>query len=326
MNEEEGYTRSYRRKWRNPVFKNLLDAGIWSYLTDNAAWRETTVRFGGGIVKLERGQIVTSERFLAEGFCVGRQVVRRLLDALDEAGMITRAPVHGGTVLTITNYEEYQGVREGAQSQPSANPAPTHQPTQQPTQQNGENGEEEQELTEEANPANNPAPTQRCTGTNPNKKEGKNLYIPSPPVAPPAGSEIARQMIAAWAEEFEGTGIPIPRELTDKRITAARLRLQQQFGGDLGSFRAYLQQIRGSPFLMGANDRDWRADFDWALSPSNIAKVREGKYRGNTPSTSKPASNRDDIRAGILAGLALGMDASLPDPGGLARDPAESFG
>lgn len=104
-----GWTKSYRRKWKHPVFRNLRDAGIWSYLIDNAAWCDNTdIRFEGHRILLQRGQIAVSERFLATGFCCDRQVIRRLLDALEIDLMITRQKTHGFTIITICNYCEYQ--------------------------------------------------------------------------------------------------------------------------------------------------------------------------------------------------------------------------
>jgi hypothetical protein len=33
-----------------------------------------------------------------------------------------------------------------------------------------------------------------------------------------------------------------------------------------------------SQFLNGANDRGWKADFDWVLKPSSFLNILEGKY------------------------------------------------
>lgn len=128
---EGGFTRSFRAKWQHPVFRNLRDAGIWSWLTDSAVWKDTKTRFGGHVIELKRGQLITSERFIAEGFCVDRQVIRRLLDALESEQMITRKKTHGGTVITICNYDRYQSPTDW--QNPEESPAETHdEPTTNP--------------------------------------------------------------------------------------------------------------------------------------------------------------------------------------------------
>ncbi len=127
-----GYTLSHRDKWSNPVFRNLLEAGIWSWICDTAAWKDTRVRFAGKLIALKRGQIVVSERFISEGFCVGRQIVRTFLDNLENDHMITREVTQSTTIITICNYSKYQ-VEEN-HTNPLTNPEPTHSPTQsQPT-------------------------------------------------------------------------------------------------------------------------------------------------------------------------------------------------
>ena len=45
-----------------------------------------------------------------------------------------------------------------------------------------------------------------------------------------------------------------------------------------------------TPFLKGANERNWSADFDWMMKPTNFAKILEHKYddrvQGETQNTS----------------------------------------
>lgn len=104
-----GYTKSYRDKWTNPVFRNLLEVGIWSWMCDTAVWEEERlVRFNMKLIKLKRGQVPVSERFIAEGFGIGRQVVRTLLSNLLANHMVTQEITQGVTILSICNYDKYQ--------------------------------------------------------------------------------------------------------------------------------------------------------------------------------------------------------------------------
>lgn len=95
------------------MFLNFRDAAVWSYLIDNAAWADgTDIRFQGVRFMLNAGQIMTSERFLAEGFSCDRQVVRRIFEALEKDQMITRERTRDATIITICNYKRYQGFEE----------------------------------------------------------------------------------------------------------------------------------------------------------------------------------------------------------------------
>lgn len=63
--------------------------------------------------------------------------------------------------------------------------------------------------------------------------------------------------------------------------------------GDIGGIDAWRSMcvgIAGSAFLTGANDRGWRADFDWCLEPKNFTKIDEGKYANRAgQAAEKPA-------------------------------------
>ncbi|MCP4460930.1 MAG: hypothetical protein GY816_23360 [Cytophagales bacterium] len=47
---------------------------------------------------------------------------------------------------------------------------------------------------------------------------------------------------------------------------------------NLDWWRKFFERVRECPWLMGANDRKWRADLEWLLSPSKFIKIREGDY------------------------------------------------
>jgi hypothetical protein len=174
---DEGWTRSYRGRWTHPVFRSLLHAGMWAWMTDTAAWRDTCVRFGTQWIKLERGQLVTSERFMAEGFEVNRIVVRRLLDTLEEAGMIARSKpqkraqggahpraqdgaqaedqqrAQAGTIITICNYDKFQSSEEGESPPESPPESPRRaqaEPTRSPNKKEDKNLRKEESDSSEA--------------------------------------------------------------------------------------------------------------------------------------------------------------------------------
>jgi len=141
---DDGWTKSYRRKWWHPVFRNLRDASIWAFLLDNAAWRDDTdVRFEGARMTLMAGQIAVSERFLATGFCCDRQVIRRVLSALESDHMVTTNKTRAATIITICNYKQYQARSEDGK--PTDATDETHlEPTSNPNIEEDKNSKKEE--------------------------------------------------------------------------------------------------------------------------------------------------------------------------------------
>jgi len=47
---------------------------------------------------------------------------------------------------------------------------------------------------------------------------------------------------------------------------------------NLDYWKRLFEYVRGSPFLMGENDRQWTCDLEWIIKPKNFVKIIEGKY------------------------------------------------
>jgi hypothetical protein len=116
-----GYVRTYRKVFRNPVFKNEAEALIFIWMIAQAAWKPTRVRYKGRLIELERGQLAISIRDLASRMDRGVGTIRHLLDKLKNDEMIstvgsTASSTVGSTVgstavnvISICNYDIYQG-------------------------------------------------------------------------------------------------------------------------------------------------------------------------------------------------------------------------
>lgn len=108
-----GYAKAWRSRWEHPVFKDKVEAAVWAWMCDTARWKrhEFATRFG--LVVLERGQLLISERQIAEDFRLHKNAVRGLLARLTQANMIALKKDHdasrAGTICTISKYDDYQG-------------------------------------------------------------------------------------------------------------------------------------------------------------------------------------------------------------------------
>lgn len=84
----------------------------WADLIALAAWSPRSVVVGSQAVELQRGQLLTSERFLASRWGWSTTKVRRYLCLCVDMGRVEvgkkREIKHGGTIISLTNYETYQ--------------------------------------------------------------------------------------------------------------------------------------------------------------------------------------------------------------------------
>jgi hypothetical protein len=71
--------------------------------------------------------------------------------------------------------------------------------------------------------------------------------------------------------------LPAVAILNDARRKAIAARCRNELPSR-EHWDAYFDAVREQPFLLGSNDRNWRADFDWLLKPANITRVIERTY------------------------------------------------
>lgn len=106
------------------------------------------------------------------------------------------------------------------------------------------------------------------------------------PQPPSSERDDCEQAFDAWNRLAGEKGLAKAQRLTDSRRRKLRQRLAECGGMD--GWMAAMERIRGSPFLLGENDRGWRADLDFVLQQSSFTKLMEGAY-----DRSKPASALD---------------------------------
>lgn len=96
------------------------------------------------------------------------------------------------------------------------------------------------------------------------------------------------EIFAKWNSFPE---LPKIARITDKRRSAARTRLKDPFFRE--HWKAGIEAIPQRPFLLGKNDRGWKADIDWFLTPEAITKIVEGKYQSHQPAQKQLAIHHD---------------------------------
>ena len=116
-----------------------------------------------------------------------------------------------------------------------------------------------------------------------------------PPKSPEGESDkIDYQKLVDYFNRTFAGKLPTVTQLTDKRKAAIKARMANH--GKDAIFKMLLNAAK-SPFLMGENNQNWRADFDWIFKPTNFVKILEGNYLkreddGQTTSNATPGQNR----------------------------------
>ena len=105
-----GYIKLYRKCLENEFFleKPFDRWRAFEYLLISARYKPSRVILKGQIIELEAGQLVVSEKKLAEKWDWSRGKVRRFLSLLESLQMIQLNGTAYGTLVTIENYTKYQ--------------------------------------------------------------------------------------------------------------------------------------------------------------------------------------------------------------------------
>lgn len=94
----------------------------------------------------------------------------------------------------------------------------------------------------------------------------------------PPPSIASKSLLEIW-ENNRGAMSSV-RSFTNQRVNKCKQRLRSpSFNPE--DFRVAVCKASTTPFLLGDNERGWKADFDWFIaSDTNYVKVLEGKYDG----------------------------------------------
>lgn len=117
----------------HPVFANepFTEREAWAWLISEAAWKPRRKRVGRCIFDLQRGQLVVSERFMAQAWRWERSKVHRFLTRLKTEQMIEPLANHSATVVSVCNYDKYQFLPSGGEppNEPPNEPLANHSRT-----------------------------------------------------------------------------------------------------------------------------------------------------------------------------------------------------
>ena len=115
-------------------------------------------------------------------------------------------------------------------------------------------------------------------------------------------------------------GLSKAQAMTDERRQKIRQRLNE-CGGMAGWLTA-LDRIRQSQFLLGDNDRGWKASLDFILQRASFTRLMEGSYDRQRARQRASTAPRPSIRDGFAI-LDAVTDEAIRRAGGLGEESGE---
>lgn len=133
-------------EWR--WWNNITAMGLWLYILVTANWKDKWTDSGSELVG--RGELIISQRKLAEKFGMNPRTLNRYLELFQKDGQIRMEVTHQRTKIIVINYAKYQDYIPGTTS-PTASPttAVTTSPTTEPTTHNRTNKQINKETKEQ---------------------------------------------------------------------------------------------------------------------------------------------------------------------------------
>ncbi len=117
-----GYVRIYRALLGNASFRNDGEALAFAWMVIRAAWRPTKINYKDRTLTLQRGQLAISTRDMAAAIDRDKAWITRFWNRAKNEAMIETRAETGVTVITICNYDQFQGERDRSETAPETRP------------------------------------------------------------------------------------------------------------------------------------------------------------------------------------------------------------
>ena len=277
-NQKQGHFALFRSLLSKDWAKDTAKLAMWIRLIGEASYRPRTVEFSGKEWNLQPGELVTTAAIMGrklrdqDGHEKSPQAVTRMINFFAREGMITTKGTRFGTVITITNYAEYQAISpDEPRERPSDNNKPStgaalsaipDEPSEEPT------GEQNKNLLEQElnnNYPHTPKGGRDGDQVSPEKRKAERIDYDS--------------YLVAYNEEV-GDRLPHAVAANEARKRRIKKLIPQLKTPNVAGFRSYVRAFvcQAKPFYFGANDTGWSADLDYLLRDATLTGVREGKF------------------------------------------------
>lgn len=121
----KGYIKLWRKALDNDWLKNHELWVFWTYCLLRARHKAGAVKVGFQEITLQPGQFIFGRLQAARDLAMSEWKIRHCLTFLKSSGNLTSKTTNKFSIITIINWETYQGMENG---KPPAKPPATHQP------------------------------------------------------------------------------------------------------------------------------------------------------------------------------------------------------
>lgn len=114
----EGWVKLHRKIMDNPVVCKDSDyLSVWIYLLLNATHKEYDTLFKGKRIVLEKGQLITGRKIIAQKFGISESKVQRILKTFEIEQQIEQQTGSQNRLITILNWQQYQNIEQQNEQQ-----------------------------------------------------------------------------------------------------------------------------------------------------------------------------------------------------------------
>ncbi|MCI8378706.1 MAG: Rrf2 family transcriptional regulator [Lachnospiraceae bacterium] len=104
-----GWFKFHRKIFENPICnKDSEYFHVWCWILANVEFEEKRVLFGGNDIILQKGQMITTSKEIAQSLNINESKVRRILKSLENAKQIDRQTSTKNSLITVVNWNLYQ--------------------------------------------------------------------------------------------------------------------------------------------------------------------------------------------------------------------------
>ena len=104
-----GWIKMYRDLADHWLAQDLQKLGWWAILLLRVNHEDKKVLSGNQLIELKRGQIIASLSYLATLWNTSKRTAERFIELLEKEEMVSRCTRQKVTILTICNWDSYQG-------------------------------------------------------------------------------------------------------------------------------------------------------------------------------------------------------------------------
>lgn len=109
MRHENGWVKLHRKLNKSWISQDAATLAIFDTLLRWASFGENKMFFNGSLINLKPGTIITSTRDICDQLKLNRRTVERRLNLLETDKTIVLKRSNRGTMISIVNWESYQG-------------------------------------------------------------------------------------------------------------------------------------------------------------------------------------------------------------------------